>query len=342
MTPRGTFGQVGRVAALVAAGFLVVGCSGGGSSSPDGGGGGGVTDGGADGGGGGDALQGVQVLFANGNGDLCGMKADGTGKRIVKAANFGTYDTFSQMAFSADGTKLVYVGACGGQGFLRKVGRDLGAPQDLTTPCGPTATEPAFSPDGTKLAFIASNWTTAERGSYLYVMNADGSNPRRVTSLHGVYNPSERSPSFTRDGSRLVYEDNRTGYTVIASIALDGTGYRTFGGGSGATDPVPTDPTVLRLDDTIFYASAVTTILSGKFNVYRAALDGSGAVRLTDSSSASLLRPKPSPDGKKVLCTRQTGFADQQVLIVDVQTRAVTQLSDTAFSSFDAFPVFVP
>ena len=56
------------------------------------------------------------------------------------------------------------------------VGANGGYPQRLTTSPG-IDTDPSFSPDGSKIVFESDR-----RGSQqLYVMNADGSNERRIT-----------------------------------------------------------------------------------------------------------------------------------------------------------------
>jgi hypothetical protein len=53
----------------------------------------------------------------------------------------------------------------------------------------------------------------------IYIINADGSSPTRVTN-----DPAEDfSSSWTSDGSRLIFDTNRDGNWEIYSIRLDGT-----------------------------------------------------------------------------------------------------------------------
>ncbi|MBI5444286.1 MAG: PD40 domain-containing protein [Deltaproteobacteria bacterium] len=302
----------------------------------------------------------VDLVFSNG-GDLYGMNADGSGKVVLKASTvFDGYDYFSEMAFSADGQQVAYTAECGGNGFIRVMGSDLGNPTDLTTRCSAgavySASSPAFSPDGTKIAFIGAYNTATEKGRFLSIMNADGTNQHRVTPLaidpdlpgDGYYNPDERSPSFSADGSLIVFTTNRGNGTQLATIHLDGTNMKRVdggtapGGGSYATDPTPFDPTVDWSTDTIYYSSAQVSVLNSRPNIYRISLTGSDKVGpLTNSSDHPLYRPSVSQDGRKVAFTEVVGFSEANILVLDLDTLVVTTISNTAFSTYNDYPVFV-
>jgi Tol biopolymer transport system component len=77
-------------------------------------------------------------------------------------------------------------------------------------------TSPAWSQDGTKIAFIAtvdsvdptdcySGYVQLKCNFEIYSINADGSALRRVTQSDGY----EREPSWSPDGSRIVYQSSR-------------------------------------------------------------------------------------------------------------------------------------
>ena len=72
----------------------------------------------------------------------------------------------------------------------------------------PMPIRPAWSPDGSKLAFTSSG--------EIYVINADGTNERRVTNNSTV----DADPAWSPDGMKIVYGKGSTG---IAVINLDGT-----------------------------------------------------------------------------------------------------------------------
>src|SRR6266480_2474158 len=69
------------------------------------------------------------------------------------------------------------------------------------------ATEPAFSPDGSRIAFTSTRDGQAE----IYVMDADGTSPARLTNSPGA----DGDASFTADGQSVVFHSQRTGHRQI-------------------------------------------------------------------------------------------------------------------------------
>jgi dipeptidyl aminopeptidase/acylaminoacyl peptidase len=83
------------------------------------------------------------------------------------------------------------------------------------------ASEPAVSPDGKRVAFTAMTHDQWD----LYVMNADGSDRRQVTSDPG----SDFGPAWSPDSDSLVFTHTpveRLATSVLAVIAVNGTGRR--------------------------------------------------------------------------------------------------------------------
>jgi Tol biopolymer transport system component len=79
---------------------------------------------------------------------------------------------------------------------------------------------PSWSPDSKHLAFNSARSGLA-MDQDVYVMNADGSDARRLTSLPGA----EYMPSWSPDGRRLTYVHDPDGWTDIASVVLLPTGH---------------------------------------------------------------------------------------------------------------------
>jgi TolB protein len=73
-----------------------------------------------------------------------------------------------------------------------------------------------FSPDGRRIAFSVADGEAAE----IWVANADGSNPLRVTDTKYFLNSS---PSWSPDGKKLAFVSNRGGSPQIYVMNADGS-----------------------------------------------------------------------------------------------------------------------
>ncbi|MBC8317781.1 MAG: PD40 domain-containing protein, partial [Desulfobulbaceae bacterium] len=73
---------------------------------------------------------------------------------------------------------------------------------------------PAFSPDGQKVAFLSSTLHTPDD---LWVMQADGTEPRRLTS-RGVI-----SFKWSEDSTTILLKTVRKGFEEVLSISPDGS-----------------------------------------------------------------------------------------------------------------------
>ncbi|MFN7946387.1 MAG: S9 family peptidase [Blastocatellia bacterium] len=104
-----------------------------------------------------------------------------------RAMNFDDLISMKRVAdtqISPDGSRVAYVvnviskEANKGKRSIQTVPTAGGAPQPLVTSNGNDDT-PRWSPDGTRIAFLS----TREGAPQLYVASADGSNPRKITSV---------------------------------------------------------------------------------------------------------------------------------------------------------------
>jgi hypothetical protein len=122
------------------------------------------------------------------------------------------------------------------------------------------------SPDRTRIAY-----SSAKAGSYdLYVADADGQNPRRLTTDPGV----EGEPVWTPDGSRVVYTTTPAGgVPQLASIKSDGTEPQAITTGSAGNRSADVSPDGRRV--------VFVSLRDGNPELYETDLDGGPAQRLT-------------------------------------------------------------
>ena len=146
---------------------------------------------------------------------------------------------------------------------------------------------PAWSPDGRRIAFVSGVMPTGAGGCCvkvaIYVMNADGSGKRRLSS--------GGSPSWSPDGRQIAF-DRRGGINVMNA---DGTGQRrliTRAGGSPAWSPDGRRIT--------FVGSVGSVGHDGRnLEIYVVNADGSGQRRLTYNAVPES-SPVWSPDGRRI------------------------------------------
>jgi TolB protein len=159
--------------------------------------------------------------------------------------------------------------------------------------------DPAFSPDGRFIAF-AQDLLDANGVNFngIFIMRADGTHVRRLTS-NGPDNLPAGHPSFSPDGTQIVFSQENAVGTQLMLVGVDGTGLRELLPGVAAGSP-SWSPDGRHVAFGISRGTGATTA----FDIATVRLS-SGHVRfLTDEPSADVrvaFAPDYSPSGRRVV-----------------------------------------
>jgi Tol biopolymer transport system component len=186
--------------------------------------------------------------------------------------------------FPARNGLIVFMADTGG-GYqlytVRPNGRDL---RQITHING-DAIKPDWSPDGRRIAFALNECSVA-------IMNADGSSLRVLPSQ--TPGGCEGDPSFTPDGSRLVYEryDPSIEDDAVWSMNLDGTDRQRI------TSAGAPDPNVSPDGKTVSFLGGPEDATA----LFTARLDGSNLFQVTPSIGVAF-KHDWAPDGRHLAIT---------------------------------------
>ena len=142
--------------------------------------------------------------------DIYVMEADGSNVKRLTRDGASIYPSFSP-----DGSKIAFVS---GGGNIDVMNADGSGRVSLTAGAGP-----AWSPDGSKIAFSSNRGASSPD---IYVMNADGSDLRRVTTAEDP----DFEPAWSPDGRQIVFTRETISNTIaigeyeIFVINADGSG----------------------------------------------------------------------------------------------------------------------
>jgi Tol biopolymer transport system component len=152
-------------------------------------------------------------------GEVYTMRTDGTG--IVRLTTNNAEET--DLQWSPDGTRLLF--AKDTEIYVMKAD---GTQQTRLTISGYADRSPTWSPDGRRIAYVSSAFRIEDQ---IFVMNADGSNPRQLTTDLPI-NPQDLQ--WSPDGTEFVFAAPTGG---IYTLKADGTGLTDIAQDSTAESP---------------------------------------------------------------------------------------------------------
>jgi Tol biopolymer transport system component len=141
----------------------------------------------------------TQIAFRSirdGNPDIYVINVDGTSER--RLTNTPGIDNAPD--WSPDGTRIVFSSERSGAFAVWTMSAADGSDARQLTPDSLQAGIPRYSPTGSQIAFVDQRCTTCTVQSDVWVMNADGSGARRVTSTP----ENETTEAWSRDGTRTL------------------------------------------------------------------------------------------------------------------------------------------
>jgi len=160
----------------------------------------------------------------------------------------------------------------------------------------------SWSPDLTRVAFARAARPAATEYE-LWVMNADGTEPRQLTRDSAVV----KSVSWLPNGEALVYESNRGGSSQIWIVDADGANARQFTPGTTPNTAPAVSPDGAKV---VFIGSEQTSPGRTVYGIYERNLDGSGTSRAL-LAAPRVSHPQYRPDGTAILFLRDEGSGRQ-------------------------------
>jgi Tol biopolymer transport system component len=184
--------------------------------------------------------------------------------------------------------------------------------------------DPVWSPDGTQIAFVSNK---NQEASYctLWVMNADGSDPRPLLDGEDAFN---LGPTWSPDGKHIAFQSNRDGNFEVHIFEIE-TGDLT----NLTRNPnLDANPAWSPDGSTI----AFTSDRSGNPEIWLVNADGTGARQVTDRPMLGEWRPAWSPDGQTVAFESFPTVPPRDIVIQEVEAGTARELETP--SSWNMWP----
>ena len=160
--------------------------------------------------------DGKRVAFTRDDGMIYVIGTDGGNETpLAKGQSPAWSPDGRQFAFtSEEGISVMNVDGSGVKALIRHDFRD-----DTYEPWDMGVSKPAWSPDGNRIAFEHLGDGDIQPAQ-VYVMNADGSDPRRLSARYTTFRYAESDPAWSPDGSRVAFWSY--GFGIAVSNMTDG------------------------------------------------------------------------------------------------------------------------
>ena len=199
-------------------------------------------------------------------------------RRIIRRV----LEHFEAPNWSRDGKYFVY----NKEGRLYKLPVTGGEPEEISTGFATTCNnDHGFSPDGSQIA-ISHN--TKEQGSIIYLVPANGGEPKQITPVGPSY-----WHGWSPDGKTLAYCAQRNGEFDVYSVPVTGGKETRLTTAKGLDDGPDYSP-----DGKYIYFNSVRT---GLMKIWRMRTNGSRQEQMTFGDEYGDWFAHPSPDGKDLV-----------------------------------------
>ena len=229
--------------------------------------------------------------------------------------------------FSPQGDRILYTSYETGFPEVYVMDVSTVSRRSLSDGQGTMSFAPRFAPDGRMVAYSLSD---QGGNTDLYVMDLETGAKRRLTEAPSI----ETAPSFSPDGSRIVFESDRSGSPQLYVMPAAGGQAQRISFGSGRYGTPVWSPR----GDLI----AFTKQNAGRFHIGVMRTDGSEERLLTSSFLDE--GPTWSPNGRVVMFTRETQGATGAPAVhsVDVTGRNLRRVPTPAASSDPSWSPLLP